>query len=99
MGTKNDQRIFMCMNFTLYALTSNTLFPWVIVHSMLYFNSLYIVHSELKKNTCAIRNCCIRARGAIKLHPFGTSAERNEICVMKGCDFIAPQALIQQLYF
>ena len=28
------------------------------------------------------------------MHPFGTSAERS-----KGCNFIAPQALIQQLYY
>ena len=36
----------------------------------------------------------------MKLHSFGTSAERSEERVMpKGCNFIAPQALIQQLYY
>ena len=45
----------------------------------------------------AIRNCCISARGAMKLHPFGTSAERSKAHVPKGCNFIAPQALFHQL--
>ena len=37
-------------------------------------------------------------RGAIQLHPFGTSAEQSETRVPKMCNFIPPQALIQQLY-
>ena len=41
----------------------------------------------------------MNARGEIKLHPFGTSAERSEACVLKGYNFIAPQVLIQQLYY
>ena len=35
----------------------------------------------------AVRNCCISARGAIKLHPFGTSVERSEACMPKGVQF------------
>ena len=38
---------------------------------------------------------------AIKLHPFGTSAKQSEAqaCMPKGDNFIAPQALIPQLYY
>ena len=46
-----------------------------------------------------IRNCWISARGKIKLHCFDTSAERSEARMLKGCNFIAPQAFIQQLYY
>ena len=36
-----------------------------------------------KRKNCAVRNCSIRIklkllRGAIKLHPFGTTAEQSE---------------------
>ena len=40
-----------------------------------------------------------RARRAITLHPFSTSAEQSEAPMQKGCNFITPQALIQQLYY
>ena len=46
----------------------------------------------------AIRNCCISARGAMKLQPFGTSAEQSEARMSKWCNFNPPQAIIQQLY-
>ena len=35
----------------------------------------------------------------IKLRPFSRSAEQSEVCVSKECNFIAPQALIRQLYY
>ena len=54
---------------------------------------------KFQEQNSAIRNCCISARGAIKLHLFGTSAELSEACMPKGCNFIAPQVLIQQLYY
>ena len=38
-------------------------------------------------------NAGFSARGALKLHPFSTSAERSEARVLKGCNFNAPQAL------
>ena len=51
----------------------------------------------LQWKNSAISNCWISARGANKLHPFSTSAELSETCVPKGCNFIDPQALIQEL--
>ena len=48
--------------------------------------------------SATIWNCWISARGAIKLHPFSTRAERSEARVPKGCNFIAPLALIQQFH-
>lgn len=67
------------------------------------FFSIYSIHIPLRgthvlqagpkwKNS-AIENCWIGERGAMKLHPFGTSAERIKTCVLKGYNFIAPQAL------
>ena len=50
----------------------------------------------------AISNCCISVRWAIKLHTFGSSAEQMQGTHMpngKGCNFIPPQALIQQFIF
>jgi len=47
----------------------------------------------LKMKKCAIKNCWISARGAIKLHHFDTTAEQIKAHVPKGCNFIAPQAL------
>ena len=38
----------------------------------------------------ALRNCWISVRGAIKLHPFGTSAERIEAMCAKGVQFYCP---------
>ena len=61
---------------------------------MLY-NIAYVFQ---KWKNIAIRNCWISARGAIILHPFGASAERSKACMPKGCNFIAPQALIQHCY-
>ena len=53
-----------------------------------------------KWNNSAIkRNCWISARVAIKLHPFVTSAEWSGACMPKGCNFIALEALIPQLYY
>ena len=52
-----------------------------------------------KWENIAINNCWISARGAIELHPFGTSAKQSAACVPKTCNFIVPQALIQQLYY
>ena len=43
-----------------------------------------------------LRNCWISARGAMKLHSFGTSAKRSASCMLKGYNFIA---LIQQMYY
>ena len=42
----------------------------------------------------AIRTCWINERGAIKLYLFSRSTEQRE-----GCNFIASQAFIQQLYY
>ena len=52
-----------------------------------------------KWENIAINNCWISARGAIELHPFGTSAKQSAACVPKTCNFIVPQALIQQFYY
>ena len=46
-----------------------------------------------KWKNIAIRNCWISVRGAIKLHPYGTSAEQIEACILEWCNFIPPQAL------
>ena len=54
---------------------------------------------SVQEKNSAIRDCPISARGAIKSHPFGTSAEQSGVCVLKGCNFISPLALIQQLYY
>ena len=54
---------------------------------------------ELYYKVLIIRNCWVSARGAKKLHPFGTRAELSEARVPKGCNFFAPQALTQQLYY
>ena len=42
----------------------------------------YYAIAKTRKNS-AIRNCCISARGAIKLHPFVTSAEQTKECMPK----------------
>ena len=58
------------------------------------------IHSWPKKGkNSAIRNCWISVRGAIKLHSFGTSAEQSEERIPNWYNFIAPQVLIQQLYY
>ena len=43
----------------------------------------------------AIMYCWISSIGAIILHPFGKSAKQSEAHMPKGCNFFAPQALIQ----
>ena len=57
--------------------------------SLLNTFQLLIIFSlaQLAKNgkNSAIRNCYISLRGAIKLHPFGTSAKQSEACMPKWC--------------
>ena len=59
-------------------------------------HSQYSVHllkcaTIVKKNT--IKNCCISARGGIKLHPFGTLAQvPSEVMHVKGEQFYWPSS-------
>ena len=64
---------------------------------LLFYKSKKIANLSYNGKDSAITNCCISGIGAIKLHPFGTSAEQSEERLPKVCNFIAPQALIQQL--
>ena len=75
---------------------SNTFDYIVLKMQYLYY---YCAQEAKNVKNSAIRNCCISAREEIRLHPFGTSAERIKACILKGCNFIAPRALIQQFYY
>ena len=48
-------------------------------HDLLAMWADAVVNAQRAKNKkkCAIKNCCISVREAIKLHPFGTSAKQT----------------------
>ena len=55
---RNDQRIFIRMNFTFSSLTSNTLFPWV--------NGTYAIHQFSLYCAQQVVRCIIQKRYVMK---------------------------------
>ena len=88
----------LCMLAILWQIMNSFMnhfiFLWIMFHHMmkdlldmvLQETLRYISVWKWKKS--AARNCWISARGTIKLHPFSTSSEWSDACMLKGCNCI-----------